>query len=417
MKKKRSVKQKITIAIVILIILGGVGFGVKKFHHRAPVVQNIITVETPELKTLVQKVSATGVVQPINTTDIYVSTALTVDKVLVQKGDLVSAGQVLMTFNGQNRKDLELKIRNEKIDLESKQIALQTTEYNEKLAKKTYQVNKKAFSYGGISKDDLEKSYYAVETAKIATLQAKNAIATVEATAGKDQNDLNLTVTSITSPVNGVVTDLAAQHNYTVSTTSNKPLATIANLTSLKINANISEFDIAKIAEGQRVVIQSEAFPNAYYGNVSRVSAMANSSMSGSVSDSSVPVEIKFKNIDNQLKPNYNVTLEIITAEAKNAMVLPTIAIYTDQNGSYVLTIDAQGNILRTAVTTGLSSADETQVIGLSKISKVITSVGPNLQPGGKLAPGSYQFQDNSQMTPDEVSDDGGGMNSSGGAS
>jgi len=406
MKKKKSLKKKIVIGIIILVILGGVGVGVKKFYHRAPVLQNIITVETPEVKTLVQKVSASGVVQPINSTDVYVSTALTVDKVLVQKGDLVHAGQILMTFNEQNRKDLELKIKNEKIDLESKLLALETAQYNEKLAAKTYQVNNKAFMFGGISKDDLEKSKYAVETAKVVVLQAQNAIATVQASIEKDQNDLNLTVTSISSPVNGVVTDLAAQPNYTVSTTSNKPLATIANLTSLKINANISEFDIAKIKAGEKVVIVSEAFPNKFHGTVSRVSAMANSSSSGSVSDSSVPVEITFKNKDNLLKPNYNVTLDIITAEAKNAMVLPTIAIYNDDNGSYVLTLDAQGNIVRTSVTVGLSSSDETQVIGLSPTAKVITSVGPNIQPGGKLAQGTYQFQDNGQNGDDSQDDD-----------
>jgi len=416
MKKKKSLKKKILIGIILVVILGGVGIGVKKFHHRAPVVQNIITVETPEVKTLVQKVSASGVVQPINSTDVYVSTALTVDKVLVQKGDLVHAGQVLMTFNEQNRKDLELKIKNEKIDLESKKIALQTAEYNEKLALKTYQVNSKAISYGGIAKDDLEKSKYAVETAKVAVLQAQNAISTVEASIEKDQNDLNLTVTSISSPVNGVVTDLAAQPNYTVSTTSNKPLATIANLTSLKINANISEFDIAKIKAGQKVVIVSEAFPNKFHGSVSRVSAMANSSSTGSVSDSSVPVEITFKNKDNLLKPNYNVTLDIITAEAKNAMVLPTIAIYSDENGSYVLTLDSQGNIIRTPVKVGLSSSDETQVIGLSPTAKVITSVGSNIQVGGKLAQGTYQFQDNSQNgdnSDDQDSEDDGDSGSS----
>jgi len=143
---------------------------------------------------------------------------------------------------------------------------------------------------------------------------------------------------------------------------------------------------------------------------------MANSSSSGSVSDSSVPVEITFKNKDNLLKPNYNVTLDIITAEAKNAMVLPTIAIYSDENGSYVLTLDSQGNIIRTPVKVGLSSSDETQVIGLSPTAKVITSVGSNIQVGGKLAQGTYQFQDNSQNgdnSDDQDSEDDGDSGSS----
>ncbi|MBD9527993.1 efflux RND transporter periplasmic adaptor subunit [Paracoccus sp. PAR01] len=87
----------------------------------------------------------------------------------------------------------------------------------------------------------------------------------------------------------------------------------------------------------------------------------------------SIAARAEFANPDGVLLPGMNVTIRGNAAQAVNAVTVPQRAVGQDQQGHYVMTVDAEGKVLRKNIQVGIrDGADWTVIDGLEEGATVI---------------------------------------------
>jgi len=117
---------------------------------------------------------------------------------------------------------------------------------------------------GSVSEEELTKARYALDLAK-ANLETYRA--------QKDQAQLELTRTTITAPVDGVVAKRQVQVGQRIATGA--MLLTIVPIEKMHIDANFKENQLDGIAVGQKATVKADVYGNTvtYHGTVTGFSA------------------------------------------------------------------------------------------------------------------------------------------------
>ena len=170
-------------------------------------------------------------------------------------------------------------------------------------------------SLGGSSaQSSLEDLSIAVENARLALQRAQDALENY----------------TITAPISGTVIEKNSKAGDNVNSIESGALAVIYDLSYLKLEMNISELDLSKLQEGQRVDITADAIPGEVFeGRVDRVS------INGTTNNgfTTYPATILLEDYGG-LNPGMNVSADIVVSESKNVLSIPAAAV---QRGDTVL--------------------------------------------------------------------------------
>ena len=140
---------------------------------------------------------------------------------------------------------------------------------------------------------------------------------------------------SILAPFDGII--LASTYNKGEIAANNSTAITIASSDFL-VKSSVNETDISKVAVGNKVTLSFDAYPEqefeAEVADISGAPTVLNNI-------TSYAITARLKNTD-KLKLFYGLTtnLTVITAEAKNALIVPVQAVYTENGKQYVDVID-----------------------------------------------------------------------------
>ena len=135
---------------------------------------------------------------------------------------------------------------------------------------------------------------------------------------------------TITAPISGTVIEKNVKAGDNVNNIEAGALAVIYDLSYLKLEMNISELDLSKIKAGQRVDITADAIPGEVFeGRVDRVS------INGTTTNgfTTYPATILLEDYGD-LNPGMNVSADIIIERVENALSIPAEAV---QRGDTVL--------------------------------------------------------------------------------
>jgi len=125
---------------------------------------------------------------------------------------------------------------------------------------------------------------------------------------------------------------------------------------------SVSESDISSVQKGQGVNLSFSAFPSLEAsGTVTQISPTGTSS--GSLVDFTVTMTLK--DPDKQLRPGMSVTAEIVTASAKNVLLVPNTAIDQASDGTYTVRVAQNGdttNLKTVTVTVGVANDSYTEI-------------------------------------------------------
>ena len=135
----------------------------------------------------------------------------------------------------------------------------------------------------------------------------------------------------ITSEYEGIVSDVLIENNSICKQTT--PLLNFIDTKNLCATLYIGEDVFSQIKEGQNLIISGNAFSKKYTGKISQINAIANQTTS---SATFIEATAEINNIDNQLKPGFNIKAKIITKTIKNAIILPSSVISQDNKGEFV---------------------------------------------------------------------------------
>ena len=172
-----------------------------------------------------------------------------------------------------------------------------------------------------------------------------------------------------------------------------------ADLTQMRVIADVDEADIGGIEEGQRATFTVDAYPeDVFEGTVVQV-RLGEKSSSTTSSVVTYEVVINAPNNDLKLKPRLTANVTIYKQEKKNVVVVPSRALRFTPNpsnakGYVVNNIDApqkvwtlQGNVFTAhEVKVGLSGNQMTEVTGIDEGAEVVVEaqqIQPEMPFGG----------------------------------
>lgn len=162
---------------------------------------------------------------------------------------------------------------------------------------------------------------------KVGEARYKNALAQVrQAEATLEAAQLDLSHTAIVSPVYGIVVSRNVDIGQTVSASLQAPtLFLIAqDLTSMQVNANISEADIGRVKEGSEATFTVDAYPGMTFKGV--VSQIRNAPIIiQNVVTYDVIIEVENKDL--RLKPGMTANVTIPIIKKANVLKIPTSAL------------------------------------------------------------------------------------------
>ena len=314
-------KKKVWIPGLILLT-STVWFFMKKSGS-----DNIIFVnaEKIELRTIVQKINASGKIQPEESVQITSTITGWITEITVMEGDTVEPGQHLISID---EKQIRPRYNNALSQVKS-------SEANLKKVKAQMERTKSLFSQKLISQQEQEQ----VEASyQIALSQAEQANANL--LSAEDE----LSKTRLTAPKYGIVTSITKEEGEMAVGGMFNPgvLMTVADLSRMEVEVDVNENDVVNITIGDTTEIEIDAYPDTmFFGIVSEIAHTAQSLNMGSQQQvTNFKVKVKMITVPDRIRPGMSSTVNIITETIKNAVSIPIQALtsrpenYMDENVS-----------------------------------------------------------------------------------
>ena len=398
--------MKKTKILIILLILGVGGYFVyDKFFKVKDEKVEFITKKAKK-GSFSKKVDATGEIFATELIDVGAQVSGQIKKLYVKLGDQVKKGDMIASIdsstqqNSIDNKEAQLAIY--KAQLESAKVALN-------IAKTQFDRENALFAKNATSKQEFEsaKNTYSANSAKIKELEAQIKQTNIELSTAK----INLGYTKITAPRDGTVVSVQVEEGQTVNANQTTPtIVNIADLSHVKMKMQIAEGDITKIKVGTPVEYSILSEPTKkFQTTVSSIdpglttlsdgsygsSSSSKSSYSSSSSSSSAVYYYAQSIVDNKdgiLRIGMTTQNELLIANVEDAIIVPSIGIKKDENGTFVYVLK-DGKAVKTAVKTGIKDNLDTQIIsGVNEGDEIITSQGSSSEIAKMIAKEHKKF-------------------------
>jgi multidrug efflux pump subunit AcrA (membrane-fusion protein) len=155
----------------------------------------------------------------------------------------------------------------------------------------------------------------------------------------------------------------------------------LTGLSGLLVHADFAETDAAKIKLGSGASVTVNALPN---GNMSATVAQIDPTSTTNNSVVQYGVTLTLSKQASGLRPGQSVSVSVITAEATNALSVPSSAVTTTGGQHTVRVVGASGQERTVSVTIGVQGDSSTQIVsGLTAGEKVATSASSGGSGGG----------------------------------
>lgn len=304
------IKKKWIIAGCLIMVVGfGICFGSKKSASLSVSDFEIIRLEKGPI---IEEVTASGKIQPINTVSVGTQVSGIVEKVLVDYNDEVKEGQLLAQL------DTSVLIENKN----DAQARLDLANAKKKVAQLNFNRYEKLYKDKLIAKATLEEAEVNLASADADVLTA---------TADYNKALQNYGYAQITSPVSGTVISKEIEQGQTVAASLQTPtLFTVAeDLSKMQIEASIAEADIGSIAPGMETNFTVDAYPNDEFKGKVRQIRLSPTEESNVVM---YTVVIEVDNSSRKLLPGMTAFVRIIIHNMPNVLRIPTAALQYKPN-------------------------------------------------------------------------------------
>jgi len=352
-------KRKAIIALILIIAVVGVVFGVRR--NKSSAVQFFTArAETGPLRNVV---NATGVVQTVVTVQVGSQVSGQVQELYADYNSVVKHGQLLAKLDPRNFQaqlenseaavaSAQAHVQSSEADVKTQAANLASAKANLEAARVTrdnnavvFQRNAELTKEGVVSKNDYDNAKanadssvakYDQGVAAVNQAEAQSRVSAAglqqakaqlqQAEADLNRAKLNLEYCDIFSPVDGVVISRNIDVGQTIAASLQAPtLFTIANdLTQMQVNANVDEADIGNISDQADVKFTVDAYPNdTFKGRISEI--RLNPQTVQNVVTYSVIIGID--NPDLRLKPGMTANINITVDQRENVLRVSNAAL------------------------------------------------------------------------------------------
>ncbi len=295
----------------------------------------------------------------------------------VVEGDHVKKGEIIGKLEDQDVMAALIKARAD----------LEVARADSEDALRTLQRQQKLFSSNLTSKAEVDA----------AEAQFKRVIASINsAAAGVVAAEVSVENTRIRAPFDGTVLTKDADVGEVVApfgaaSNSRGAVVTMADMTSLEVEADVSEANITRVTIGQPTEITLDAYPDIrYQGYVSKIVPTADRAKA------TVMTKVKFRKLDEKVLPEMSAKVLFLSKEAdssearqKPLLAVPLSAVVS-RNGHEVVLLLRDDTIAEVPVKTGMRLGDRIEIQeGLMDRDRIVLRPTPDLTSGMKVKPKS----------------------------
>lgn len=311
-----------------------------------------------------------------------------ITKLCVKEGQAVKAGQLLFVIDNVT---YAAAARQAAAAVNSAKAQLNT-------ARLTYNNNLKLFKNNVIGSYELQSAKNSMEAAAAALAQAEASYVSAKE---------NLSFCYVTSPASGVIGDLPYRVGALVSASSQQPLTTVSNISTMQVYFSMTEkelLDMTKTAGGLHAAIKdypavklqlADGTIYEHPGHVATVSGVIDPT-TGSVS-----MRADFPNPQHLLKSGGSGSI-VVPHTSSSAIIIPQDAVAQVQDKHFVYVVGNDNKVKYTAVTVDPKDDGKTYIItsGLKVGDRIVVNGISSLSDGMQIKPVTEaQYQEKLKKT------------------
>lgn len=441
-KQKKSSNRIIIFLIGGLVLLVIILFAAKGAGWIGKPSELEVEITKAKRVTIIEKVSASGTVQPVTEVKLAPEVSGEIRELLVEEGDSVKKGQLLVkirpdTWVSQLER-AEAALNQQKANEISAEAALSRAEATFTRAQQEFNRQQKLHDEKVTSDADFE---LAMQNFKIAENDLKSAKQSLQAAkygvrsseASLREAQENVRLTSVLAPMNGVVSKLNVKKGERVvgtQTMAGTEMMRIADLNVMEVRVNVNENDIVRVHTGDTATIDVDAYSSQGKEFKGLVTLIANTAKDKASTDAITEFEVRILVLNSSyqdlikegtrfpFRPGMTASVDVLTKRKVDVLSVPLASVTTrdpddkgdekkepqndeDKQGAAVqekkpapkkepktvVFVNDKGVAKMVEVKTGISDFDNIEVItGITDSTEVIT--GPFLAVSKRLKDG-----------------------------
>lgn len=353
-KKKKGSNKIIWILLTLVVVILVVAVVGKQMGFIGG--EKTIKVEMAEAgrNTIIEKVTASGVVQPVTEIIISPDVAGEIIELNVEEGDDVNEGMVLVKIRPDNLQSAldrsKANLNQQKANLASAKASRSRSQAQLTQAELAFKRSEQLKKENVISDADYEtaKANYDVakynldaaeESVRAAEFIIKSSEATVEEAAE------NVRLTTVRAPASGTISKLNVEKGERVVGTqqmAGTEMMRLADLNQMQVEVDVNENDIIRVSLGDTAVIDVDSYTamdKKFQGIVTQIANTANpKSSADAVTEFKVEIRILNESFNDLLseiqgpspfRPGMTASVEIITTVKQDVLSVPLAAVTT----------------------------------------------------------------------------------------
>jgi RND family efflux transporter MFP subunit len=304
----------------------------------------------------------------------------------VAEGSRVKEGDVIARLDD---RDVVAQAESAQANVRAAEAALAQAQADERDASQQLERNRELAAKGFVAEAVVDTSRARVDRAQAAVANARATIAAAEANARNAR--VAVDYTRIRAPFDGVILSKSANVGdmvtpFSSATDSKGAVVTMADMSTLEVEADVSESSLSKIRVGQPAEILLDALPDSRFtGRISRIVPTVDRAKA------TVMTKVQFDSIDPRILPEMSAKVAFLSQPVTAEQMRPLVAVSPEaivQRDGRTLVFAVRGEqAVAVPVSTGAKLGDVTAIAGDVKTGeRAVLSPSQQVVDGAKVA-------------------------------
>ena len=323
-------RTKVIIGIISIILLASAAILETMFGGDQGIT---VRIEETQRRDLVEVVTASGNIRPRRTVNISSDVSARVAELLVDEGQDVAQGQVLLRLEPD-----QYEAALSRTQASFAQSQAQQTQQEANLLRTQRDLDRllalRSRDSILVSRQQVDDARTNLDVSEATLASARHGVSQAQAAVEEATEQVSKTI--FVAPMDGKVTRLNVEEGETVIIgTMNNPgslVLTISDLSVIEVVVQVDETDVPQISLGDSATIRIDAFSNEYFSG--RVTEIGNSAINppsqqspGQQAAIDFEVVITLDENDASLRPDLSATADIVTEMRRSVISVPIIAV------------------------------------------------------------------------------------------
>jgi len=320
-----------------------------------------VSTEKAAKRTIIETVNASGKIYPEIEVKISPDISGEITELNVEEGDSVWKGKVLARIYADiyslQRDEAASRVSQSAATVSNSQAALDALKASLDQAKQALDRNQTLYDQKVISKAELEQYELTYRSAQSNYNAAKENIKSLQAGVQTSQTGLtkankDLSRTTLTAPMNGIITSLKVKKGERVAGNSfnvGTEMMTVSDMAVLEVRVDVGENDIVKVNIGDSADVEVDAYNNRKFkGAVTEIASSTKNSLTSASTNDVTNYEVRIR-LDREsykdlldsagkkrfpFRPGMNASADIKTKRHDNVLAVPITAVNARVKGS-----------------------------------------------------------------------------------